>query len=82
MGKGTSPDRNRMVKEETIRLIKERALRSNDVTGQASEKVKSTVGMAVKALTTGMADLKEIGEEAQRKGAALVGAAQFSKLMG
>mmetsp|Transcript_37670 Transcript_37670/g.80447 ORF Transcript_37670/g.80447 Transcript_37670/m.80447 type:complete len:330 (+) Transcript_37670:213-1202(+) len=83
MGRGRSDDRNRLVREETLTLIKERATRSSSVagnaSGRASGKMQSTVGKAKKRMTNGISDLKEMGEEAQKKGRA---AAALSKVMG
>mmetsp|Transcript_14687 Transcript_14687/g.31911 ORF Transcript_14687/g.31911 Transcript_14687/m.31911 type:complete len:335 (-) Transcript_14687:104-1108(-) len=81
MGRGKSDDRNQIVREVTLTLIKERAMRST-ITGHASGKMKSTVGKAKQAMTNGISDLVELGGDAQRKGSALAGAAALSKVMG
>mmetsp|Transcript_15908 Transcript_15908/g.38222 ORF Transcript_15908/g.38222 Transcript_15908/m.38222 type:complete len:341 (-) Transcript_15908:137-1159(-) len=81
MGRGKSNDRNHLIKEETLTLIKERAVRSS-VSGQASGKMRSTVGKAKQAVTNGISDLKELGDDAQRKGTALAGAATLGRVLG
>ena len=60
MGRGKSADRNQLVKEETLTLIKDLAMKST-ITGNASGKMKSTVGKAKKAVASGVSDLKELG---------------------
>lgn len=81
MGRGTSTDRNKSVKEETLTLIKERAMRST-ISGHASGKMKSTFGKAKQAVTSNISELKELGGDAQRKGNSLAGAAAFANVLG
>jgi hypothetical protein len=81
MGRGMSSDRNQIVREETMTLIKEKAMRST-IAGHATGSITSAVGKAKKAVTNGIADLKGLGEEAQKKGTALAGAATLAKVMG
>lgn len=78
MGRGKSADRNKLVREDTLTLIKDRAMRSS-ITGHASGKMQSKVGKARKAMTNGISDFKELGEGAQKKGRQ---AAALSKVMG
>lgn len=78
MGRGKSEDRNKVIKDETITLIKEKAMRST--TGaRASGKAKSTVGKARQAVANGISDLKELGDDAKKKGNAM---SAMSKIMG
>ncbi|KAL9182855.1 hypothetical protein ACHAXT_004134 [Thalassiosira profunda] len=81
MGRGKSADRNQLVREETLTLIKERALRAT-MSGHAAGKAKSVAGKAKQAVASAVDDLKELGEDAQKKGASLAGAATVSKVMG
>lgn len=81
MGRGKSSDRNQIVRDETVTLIKERAMRST-ISGHASGKMKSTIGKAKQAMESGMSDLKELKDDAQKKSSALAGAATLSKVMG
>lgn len=92
-GRGKSADRNRVVREETLTLIRERAARtaSSSTVGasvsgsgrKASGKALSSVAKAKKMMTNGIADLKEdlveMGEEAKKKGQM---AAALSKVRG
>lgn len=79
--KGSSPDRNRAVKEETILLVKEIASKAS-VTGKTSVKVNSIVGRAKKAVKEAKNDLTEIGQDAQRQGKAIKGAATLKGVLG
>jgi len=81
MGRGMSSDRNQIVREETMALIKEKATRGT-IAGHATGSITSVVGKAKKAVTNGIADLKGLGEEAQKKGTAMAGAATLAKVMG
>ncbi|KAL7530670.1 hypothetical protein ACHAXR_006816 [Thalassiosira sp. AJA248-18] len=81
MGRGKSADRNKLVREETLALIKERAIRST-TTRHTSGKMKSSVGKAKKRMNNGLSDLKELKEDAQKKGSMLKGTAALSKVMG
>ena len=91
MGKGTSKDRNIVVREETLTLVKEMAISSTTTTSGAQQRnvavsggklMSSVVGKAKQAVTTGIADLKGMSDEAQKKGTALAGVAKLSKAMG
>jgi len=93
MGRGKSADRNQTIREETLTLIKERAMRSSsssstlNVSGKkaaasgkkASGMMQSTVGKARRKMSNGVKELKEMGDEAQKKGRQ---AAVMSKAMG
>lgn len=81
MGRGSSSDRNKVVREQTLQLIKDRIMQSS-VTGNASGAVKSKVGKARKSISNKMKEAKEMKEEAQSKGKAFAGAAQAIKVMG
>lgn len=76
MGNGTSPDRNQVVKEQTIQLIKERA---NNSLGAG---VGKGVSKVVKSINDAGSDLKELGNDAEKKVNRLKGAAMFGKFMG
>lgn len=78
MGRGKSENRNKIIKDETITLIKEKAMRST-TGGRATGKAKSTVGKARQAVANGMSDLKELGDDAKKKGNAM---SAMSKIMG
>ena len=92
MGKGTSKDRNIVVREETLTLVKEMAISSTTTTTLGAQQrnvavsggklMSSVVGKAKQAVTTGIADLKGMSDEAQKKGTALAGVAKLSKAMG
>lgn len=81
MGRGKSNDRNQVVREETMTLIKDRATRTT-ISGNASGVITSAVGKAKKSVTSGIADLKGLGKDAQKKGTALAGMATLAKVMG
>ena len=81
MGRGMSSNQNQIVQEETMTLIKEMAMRST-IAGHATGSITSAVGKAKKVATNGIGDLKGLGEEAQKKGTALAGAATRAKVMG
>ena len=86
MGRGVSDDRNRMVREETLALIREGAImRTNAagvVAGHATGVISTAVGKAKRTVTAGISDLKGMGEDVKKKGTALAGAATLAKVMG
>ena len=85
MGRGVSDDRNRMVREETLALIREGAImRTNaaGVAGHATGVISTAVGKAKRTVTAGISDLKGMGEDVKKKGTALAGAATLAKVMG
>eukprot|EP00581_Thalassiosira_minuscula_P002087 CAMPEP_0183737104 /NCGR_PEP_ID=MMETSP0737-20130205/51051_1 /TAXON_ID=385413 /ORGANISM="Thalassiosira miniscula, Strain CCMP1093" /LENGTH=359 /DNA_ID=CAMNT_0025971301 /DNA_START=47 /DNA_END=1126 /DNA_ORIENTATION=+ len=94
MGRGKSADHNQRIRDETISLVKERAVRSNgkgkynskstskkksSSNGKKSSGGKNMAGKAKKAMSNGMNDLNEIGRDAKRMGQQ---AAAMSKVMG
>jgi hypothetical protein len=91
MGKGTSKDRNMVVREETLTLVKEMAMSSTTSSSGSQQQrgvttvsgggkmMSSVVGKAKQAVTSGIADLKGMSDEAQKKGTALAGVAKLSK---
>mmetsp|Transcript_21090 Transcript_21090/g.34298 ORF Transcript_21090/g.34298 Transcript_21090/m.34298 type:complete len:358 (-) Transcript_21090:252-1325(-) len=94
MGRGKSADRNQTIREETLTLIKERAMRSSssssstlNVSGKkatasgkkASGMMQSTVGKARRKVSNGVKELKGMGDEAQKKGRQV---AAMSRVMG
>ena len=76
MGRGSSDDRNKRVREETLTLIKERAMRSSSTSG----KMNSSMAKAKKAVASAKSDMKEIKGEAKKKGKGLGRAAAFAKV--
>ena len=84
MGNGSSSDRNKKVKEDTIALIKERAIRpsmTGNTTGKASSMIKSNVSKAKAAVNNSKADYKKVKGEAKKKSSMFKGAA-VSKVLG
>lgn len=79
IGRGESADRNEAVKADALHLIKEKAMKAT-VTGSASGKASSVVAKAKKEWESAKAELKELGEDAQKKGNALAGAAKFTSM--
>lgn len=95
MGKGTSKDRNIVVREETLTLVKEMAMSTSSSSSSSGAQqqrgvtvlgggkiMSSVVGKAKQAVTSGIADLKGISDDAQKKGTALAGVAKLSTAMG
>mmetsp|Transcript_15670 Transcript_15670/g.26439 ORF Transcript_15670/g.26439 Transcript_15670/m.26439 type:complete len:316 (-) Transcript_15670:21-968(-) len=79
MGKGQSADRNDAVKAEALHLIKEKAMKAS-ISGSASGKASGVMAKAKKEWKSAKADLKELGDEAQKKGNAVAGAAKFTSM--
>lgn len=79
MGKGQSSDRNVAIKAETLQLIKEKAMKAT-ISGSATGQMNSVVGKMKKEWNTAKAELKELGDEAQKKGNAMAGAAKFTSM--
>ncbi len=79
MGRGESADRSEAVKAEALHLIKEKAMKAT-VSGAASGKASSVMAKAKKEWKTAKAELKELGDDAQKKGNALAGAAKFTSM--
>eukprot|EP00804_Cyclotella_cryptica_P025670 CCRYP_002886-RA/>CCRYP_002886-RA protein AED:0.00 eAED:0.00 QI:146/1/1/1/1/1/2/2251/312 len=80
MGSGTSSDRKQVVKEQTLQLIKDRANAS--IGSGVNKSVLGIKGKVAKSLNDGVSDLKELGNDAEKKVNKLKGAAMFSKFMG
>lgn len=66
-GKGSSPDRNKAVKDEALHIIRENAAKAT-LSGQSKARVTSLVGKAKKAVNDAKNDLTEIGNDAQKLG--------------
>ena len=66
-GKGSSPDRNKMVKEEALHIIRENAAKAT-LSGQSKARVTGLVGKAKKAVNDAKNDLTELGNDAQKLG--------------
>ncbi|KAL7500523.1 hypothetical protein ACHAWT_008344 [Skeletonema menzelii] len=79
MGKGQSADRNDVVKAEALYLIKEKAMKAT-ISGSASGKASGVLAKAKKEWKSAKAELKELGEDAQKKGNAMAGAAKFTSM--
>ena len=79
MGKGQSPDRNEAVKAETLQLIKEKAMKAT-ISGSATGQVNSVMGKVKREWKSAKAELKELGDDAQKKGNQLAGAAKFTSM--
>jgi hypothetical protein len=79
MGRGESADRNDAVKAEALLLIKEKAMKAT-ISGSASGKASSVMAKAKKEWKSAKADLKELGDDAQKKGNAVAGAAKFTSM--
>ena len=91
MGKGSSLDRNQKVRDETLAMVKERAMRSTtyssssitaSASGKASETMRSNVGKVKNAMTNGKKDLKNMKGEVVKKSKMAMGASALSKVMG
>jgi hypothetical protein len=79
MGSGTSPDRNQAIKQETLQLIQERA--NSSMSAGVTKGVSGIKGKVMKGIYDGVADLKELGNDAEKKANKLKGAAMFGKFM-
>ena len=79
MGKGKSTDLNDAIKAEALHLIKEKAMKAT-LSGAASGKASGVIAKAKKEWKSAKAELKELGDEAQRKGNAVAGAAKFTSM--
>ena len=91
MGKGSSLDRNQKVRDETLAMVKERAMRSTtyssssitaSASGKASETMRSNVGKVKNVMTNGKKDLKKMKGEVVKKSKMAMGASALSKVMG
>jgi hypothetical protein len=80
MGNGTSQDRNQVVKEQTIQLIKDRA--NNSLGAGVSKGVGGIKGKVIRRISDAGSDLKELGNDAEKKVNRLKGAAMFGKFVG
>eukprot|EP00574_Skeletonema_japonicum_P005577 CAMPEP_0201727974 /NCGR_PEP_ID=MMETSP0593-20130828/14323_1 /ASSEMBLY_ACC=CAM_ASM_000672 /TAXON_ID=267983 /ORGANISM="Skeletonema japonicum, Strain CCMP2506" /LENGTH=299 /DNA_ID=CAMNT_0048219939 /DNA_START=11 /DNA_END=907 /DNA_ORIENTATION=- len=65
MARGQSADRNDAVKAETLHLIKEKAMKAT-ISGSASGKASGVVAKAKKEWKSAKAELKELGDDAQK----------------
>lgn len=79
MGKGQSADRNDVVKAEALHIIKEKAMKAT-ISGSAAGKASGVMAKAKKEWKSAKAELKELGEDAQKKGNAMAGAAKFTSM--
>ncbi len=79
MAKGQSADRNDAIKAEALQLIKEKAMKAT-ISGSASGKASGVISKAKKEWKSAKAELKELGDEAQKKGNAVAGAAKFTSM--
>lgn len=79
MAKGQSADRNDAIKSEALQLIKEKAMKAT-ISGSASGKASGVISKAKKEWKSAKAELKELGDEAQKKGNAVAGAAKFTRM--
>ena len=84
MGNGTSEDRNKIVKEQTLQLIRDRASSSssNSLTAGATKGISGITGKVKKGISEGIADVKELGKDAEKHATKLKGAAMFGKILG
>lgn len=80
MGNGTSQDRNQVVKEQTLQLIKDRA--NSSLGSGVTKGVTGIKGKVMKGISDAGNDLKELGTDAEKKVNKLKGAAMFGKFMG
>lgn len=79
MAKGQSADRNDAIKAEALNLIKEKAMKAT-ISGSASGKASGVMAKAKKEWKSAKAELKELGDDAQKKGNAIAGAAKFTSM--
>lgn len=84
MGNGKSEDRNKIVKEQTLQLIKDRATASsiNSLASGATKGISGITGKVKKGISEGVADVKELGKDAEKQATKLKGAAMFGKILG
>ena len=79
MGSGTSSDRNQVVKEQTLQLIKDRA--NSSLGAGVNKSVTGIKGKVMKGINEGVDSLQELGKDAEKKANKLKGAAMFGKFM-
>ncbi|KAL7462811.1 hypothetical protein ACHAXS_003187 [Conticribra weissflogii] len=80
-GWGSSADRNKVVKEQTLQLIKD-TLTKSSIAGNASGAMSSVVGKAKKSVTGKISEAKDMANETQKKGKSYVGMAKAFNVMG